>query len=163
MAGVAYDGVSIDESIAGGYVKFQYRKWEYWYTDCDPIYDDEGNEIGQDCEDVYRWVYYSGTSDAILNGYVNASSNVYVNGNPIATTASTTSETWINSGIDTDGGELVSITPGYSGSGNGNVVFGNSRNVYANGSLVATEGSTVQTHIGTTTQISSGSSNVFIG
>jgi hypothetical protein len=162
VSGVAYDGLNIQQSIASGYISYTYRVWDDRFREiCDTIYDEEGNPIGEDCYWVGGWRYFNDTADAIVNGSVIASSNgVYVNGSSVVTTSSNTSENWVSTPLKS---EVVSVSPGTSGSGVGTVTFGNSSKVFANGSLVATNGSMVTTHLGTISQIIGGSTNVFIG
>lgn len=160
MAGVAYDGLQELQSIFPAYITYQYRVWNPEQTWVEQTcYDDLGEPY--DCS-YWEGGYdnFTDTSNAIVNGTVVASSTVYVNGNPIASTASTTNETWTNSGFKP---EFVSATPATNGAGVGLVSDGNGSRVYANGSSVSVDGSTITTCIGNPTTINGGSSNVFVG
>lgn len=165
MAGVAYNGSTIAESIKSSYVSYTEQVWNpFKYYHPQTCYDEEGNPY--DCS-YYEGGYdnYNWNTDARINGSIISSSNVYVNGKPVVTQSSQTDEDWVADPMPYphNGGSIINISPGTSGSGTGTVSIGNSSNVYVNGKSVAQIGSEVTTHLGTTTTITSGSNNVFIG
>jgi uncharacterized Zn-binding protein involved in type VI secretion len=124
-----------------------YRVWNSCkYLSCDS----EGN-----CHCVGGWDYYSGGSSTIHGTVVASSSNVFVNGKPIARQNDNVTET------ETPHvpGEPVSNHTG----GTGKITIGNTRNVYSGGQTIATVGSQVKTHSTPYTTVKDGSSNVFIG
>ena len=156
MAQVALNGTAINQSIRNNYVSYQYRV----YDSCRYIdYDEEGYPY---CIPGY-W-YYTGYSNAIINGVVNCNNKVYVNGISVAKAGDTVNETWVNSGLQS---EYVSgsASPGLNGSGNGTIGSNaNNKKVYINGALVAVKGSSVTTHLSTTTTLNAPVANkVFIG
>ena len=156
MAQVALNGTAINQSIRNSYVSYQYRV----YDSCRDIdYDEYGYPY---CVPGY-W-YYTGYSNAIINGVVNCNNKVYVNGISVAKAGDTVNETWVNSGLQS---EYVSgsASPGLNGSGNGTIGSNaNNKKVYINGALVAVKGSSVTTHLSTTTTLNAPvANNVFIG
>lgn len=161
MPGVALDGSNMEESTYSNYIS--YDVYDYVRTSCanrDP-------ETGACLRWNYGWRYqYSDNTNALIDGVVNSSSNVYVNGKPIVFNGCSTSESWVaNPSVpsNTSSREYRNVSPGHSGSGSGEVTGGNSSNVYVNGNLVAVIGSQVTTHLGNTTTIQNGSSSVFVG
>lgn len=161
MPGVALNGSRLAESVYSNYVT--YDVYDYVRTTCaarDP-------ETGACIRWNYGWRYqFSGSTNAVVNGEVTSSANVYVNGVPIAYVGCSTSESWVASPpvpSDTSTRQYRNISPGTSGSGSGQITGGNSSNVYINGRPIAVVGSEVTTHIGNKTTINNGSSNVFIG
>jgi uncharacterized Zn-binding protein involved in type VI secretion len=137
------------------------------------------NESTKSSHVTYRERYESGTnsttgaptystvtwhSDAVITGVIdNPSSNVLINGSPAVTVGDSISEQWEASPEPYEhyGGSIISITPGTSGSGSGSVSVG-SGNVLVNGKPLAYDGSTVTTHLGNSTTINGGSSNVIV-
>ena len=146
MTGVAYKGSTIQESNKIGHVSYVER----YVTG----YDEFGNP-------QYNTATHS--TGAKINGTVNSTSTVYVNGQPIASVSSPTQEQWVADPSPSPklGGSIISISPGTSGSGTGSVSSGSSK-VFVGGKAVASIGKNVTTHLGTSTTITSGSSNVFV-
>lgn len=146
MAGIAYKGSTIQESNKSGHVSFVER-----YVSG---YDNEGRP---------QYSTTTHTTGAKITGTVNSTSTVYVNGQPIASVSSPTQEQWVAdpSPAPRLGGSIISISPGTSGSGSGQVSTGSST-VFIGGKAVSSIGKNVNTHLGTTTTITSGSSNVFV-
>lgn len=167
IAGVAYNGSTVAQSTKSGHVTYEIWNWQVVRPGYCADYDEHGY-----CTDyrepVYDWVYggTGNTNALITTSPVTSSSNVYVNGRPIATEGNQMSESWVaNPPVpsSTSTTQYRNPTPGTSGSGTGSITQGNSRNVYANGKSVADLNSTVTTHLGTNPKITSGSSNVYIG
>lgn len=168
MAGVALNGAEIEQSIKSNHVSYDryvYMKIQDGY--CREYDPEDPTRCIDYVEPVYSWVYMGKYyTNAKINGTISASSSVYVNGTPVVTVGSITNESWVADppvpagGIDEN---ITNIQPGTFGSGQGSVTGGNSSNVYVNGKLLAMEGSEVTTHLGNTTTIKSGSSNVFVG
>lgn len=159
MSGIAYKGLPIQESTKSGYISYQYKVWNPNKT----WVDDSGTHGDGSTWDNSHWEggwdYYSGTSNAIVSGFVDSGSpNVFVNGgNPVATDSDQTNETWTNSGFNS---EFVSASPSENGSGKGTLKVSSS-NVFVNGKRIATDGTPVKTCIDGTSQIKGGSPNVF--
>ncbi|WP_145413296.1 hypothetical protein [Paenibacillus xylanexedens] len=156
MTGVAYKGSTIAESNKGGHVSYVERYQTG--SECSS-WDQFGNCTG-----------YSPTFDttthttgAKVTGAVNSSSTVYINGQPIASVSSPTQEQWVANPSPSPqlGGTIISISPGTSGSGVGQISTGSST-VFTGGKAVSSIGKNVTTHLGTSTTITSGSSNVFV-
>lgn len=151
MPAVAFNGSKTKDVNTND---IEYRKWNpclYTVTQCTGSGDDEV------CEDVCvaGWQYFSGGSSTIHGTVVASSSNVFVNGKPIARQNDNVTE---KETPNVDGDPIRN----HEG-GTGKVTIGNNRNVYSGGQLVAMVGSTVKTHSTPTTTIADGSSNVFIG
>lgn len=164
MSGIALNGSTIAQSTKSGHVTYKIEKWQYIDQSCTGWYNEHG--VCQGWRDNYDWVPDgSGSTGAKISGTVSASSNVYINGVPVATTASHTNETWVaDPPIPSSNASFrYTATSPISGSGNGSIPNGNSSNVYINGNKIAQIGSSVTTNLENSTTISSGSSNVFIG
>ncbi|MFB4327358.1 PAAR domain-containing protein [Paenibacillus sp. CR_12] len=167
MPGVAFDGSATSQSTKSGHVT--YEIWDYkkvqdrYCTSTDP---DTGACTHWE-PDKYDWVFTtSGSTGALItgNGVVSTSSNVYVNGRSAATVGDTVPDSWVASPpvpSNTATSEYRNVKPETSGNGTGRVTVGSS-NVFVNGKPLAHAGSSVTTGLGTTTSISSGSSNVFV-
>lgn len=117
----------------------------------------------QECNDdgcwwVGGWSSGSGGRSTIHGVVVSSSTNVFVNGKPIARQNDNVTET-----EDTHLTQPSAYPTSNHTGGTGKVTIGNSKNVYSGGQLVAMIGSTVKTHSTPTTTIADGSSNVFIG
>lgn len=147
MPYVAKRGSNIRESTSYSYVSYTERVFRG--------YDEFGSA---------QYDYNDYTTNAKVTGTVNSSGNVYVNGVPIATNGSPTTERWVAdpAPYSREGGTIINVSPGTSGSDSGTVNSGNQKRVYANGKLVAVVGSTVTTGLGTSTTVSDGSTNVYI-
>ncbi|MGV2886796.1 hypothetical protein [Paenibacillus taichungensis] len=149
MAGVAYNGSSVAQSTKGGHVTYNIERYS------PPTEDQSG----------YWYGAGSGSTNAqISSSGVSSSSTVYVNSKAVTTVGDRDSETWVASpSVPSSSGSTryVDISPGTSGSGQGTVSTGSST-VFVSGKAVASIGSTITTHLGTTTTITSGSSNVFV-
>lgn len=103
-------------------------------------------------------------SDAkITNSTVQSSGNVYANNKAVSTQGNQTQENWQAdpAPYPHNGGTIISISPGTSGSGSGTVGSG-SGNIFINGKKVASVGTSVTTHLGTSTTIENGESNIII-
>lgn len=157
MAQIAINGTAINQSVRSNYISYEYRIW-------DPErYFDGYDEDGYPIYSPGYW-YYNGYSDAIIDGAVECSNKVYVNGISIAKAGDSVKESWTNSGFES---EYVSgsASPGTSGSGKGVIDSNaNSSKVFINGQLVAIKGSSVTTHLSTKTQLNSPvADKVFVG
>lgn len=119
------------------------------------VWDDCHHTVGSPPRCVGDYWYYSGGRSTIHGTVVASSSNVFINGKPLARQNDNVTETE----TPRVSGEPTSNHTG----GTGKVTVGNTRNVYSGGQLVAMVGSTVQTHSTPTTTIADGSVNVFIG
>lgn len=166
IAGVAYNGSTVAQSTKSGHVTYEIWSWQVVDRYCCGGRDEYDNCLGW-C-DIYDWVRTgTGSTNALITtNPVTSSSNVYVNGNPIATEGNQMSESWTASPpVPQTIPEQVDYRPTSATSGNGTseITFGNSRNVYANGKSVAHLNSIVKTHLETNPKITSGSSNVFVG
>ncbi|OPH47573.1 hypothetical protein BC351_10295 [Paenibacillus ferrarius] len=157
MSEAAYHGLPIAQTIAAGFISYRYRKWEKTGTQTCTSRDEDGG--CNNYVDDYAWKEYPQNSNAVDMGTVFASSSVHVNGKAVATTSSTTNESWTNTGFES---ELVSASPSTDGIGTGAVTSGSST-IFVNGSPVAFNGSKVTTCVGTVSSIQGGSSNVFVG
>ncbi|WP_339194074.1 hypothetical protein MKY95_19705 [Paenibacillus sp. FSL P4-0176] len=146
MTGVAYKGSTLQESNKSGHVSYVER-----YI---AGYDSEGNP---------QYSTTTHTTGAKVTGTVNSTSTVYVNGQPIASVSSPTQEQWVADPSPSPklGGSIISISPGTSGSGSGQVSTGSST-VFVGGKAASSISKNVTTHLITTTPITSGSSNVFV-
>lgn len=146
MTGVAYKGSTIQDSNKSGHVSYVE---EYTYG-----YDEDGRPLKTTT---------THTTGAKITGTVNSTSTVYVNGQPIASVSSPTQEQWVADPSPSPklGGSIISISPGTSGSGSGQVSTGSST-VFVGGKAVSSISKNVTTHLSTTTPITSGSSNVFV-
>ncbi|GEM_PF-6694979 len=156
MGNVAINGTQISQTTKYNYITYEYRVWD----DCRYTgYDEEGNPY---C--IGGWLYYTGYSNAIINGYVNCHNNVYVNGVSIATAGDKILETWKNSGIHSDY-VSGSASPALDDSGIGGInMEANSKSVYINNKLVAIQNSNVTTHLNTLAKLTSPvANNIFIG
>lgn len=133
----------------------------------------EKYKIGETCtsRDQYgnctRWedVYDTAThhSNAKITGNVSSPSNkFFVNGVPVACVGDPTTEQWVADPSPSPrlGGTIISISPGTSGSGRGQITGGNSKRVFLNGKLIAVQGSTVNTHLGVPSTITQGNNLV---
>lgn len=146
MTGVAYKGSTIADSNKSGHVSYVERYISGYDSEGRPQYDTANHATG-----------------AKITGTVNSTSTVYVNGQPVASVSSPTQEQWVADPSPSPklGGSIISISPGTSGSGSGQVSTGSST-VFVGGKAVSSIGKNVNTHLGTTTTITSGSSNVFV-
>ncbi|WP_146259707.1 hypothetical protein [Paenibacillus silvae] len=156
MTGVAYKGSTIADSNKSGHVSYVER-YQTGTTCVD--WDEDGNCIRR--EPVYSTTTH--TTGAKITGTVNPTSTVYVNGQPIASVSSPTQEQWVADPPPSPqlGGTIISISPGTSGSGSGQVSTGSST-VFVGGKAVSSIGKNVATHLETSTTITSGSNNVFV-
>ncbi|MCP1185112.1 hypothetical protein [Paenibacillus sp. 1781tsa1] len=156
MTGVAIKGSTIQESNKSGHVSYVERYPSG--SECSS-WDQFGNCTGYDT--VYDTTTH--TTGAKITGTVNSSSTVYINGQPIASISSPTQEQWVADPSPSPklGGSIISISPGTSGSGSGQVSTGSST-VFTEGKAVSSISKNVTTHLGTTTTITSGTSNVFV-
>lgn len=163
MPGVALNGASVESSVKSGHVT--YEIWRYYPYECLGR-DDYGNCL---FPIPARWEYagMGSTNARITTAPIQAStSGVYINGKTVVVVGDQATESWVADPpvpSDTSTTQYRNIRPGRSGSGTASVTFGNSKNVFINGKSVATIGSEVTTHLGNTTRITTGSSNVFIG
>lgn len=161
MAGVAYNGSSVAQSTKGGHVTYSIERYVERY--CIGWDTETGN-----CND-WGGGYWTGagsgsTNAQITSSGVSSSSTVYANNSAIAVVGDKSNESWIASPSvpsSNSSTRYVNISPGTSGSGQGTVSVGSST-VFVGGKAVASIGSTVTTHLGTSTSITSGSSNVFV-
>ncbi|QWU14456.1 hypothetical protein [Paenibacillus sophorae] len=144
IANVAINGSKITESIKSGHVTYNIYYWQ------------DGDEFTSG-----HWSYSGpGSTGAKITGTVTATSTMKVNGVSVAVVGDVTNETWIaDPPIPSDDGynKYVATSP-TSGSGQGSITGGNSKNVKLNGSLIAIVGSEVTTCLGNTTTIEDGSS-----
>ncbi|PYY28385.1 hypothetical protein [Paenibacillus illinoisensis] len=156
MAGAAYNGSTIQQSNKSGHVSYVER---YQSGSTCSSWDINGNCTG------YSPVYSTAThsTGARITGAVQPTSTVYVNGQPLGFVSSPTQEQWVADPPPSPqmGGTIISISPGTSGNGVGQVSSGSS-GVFVGGKAIASIGGTVTTHLGTSTTITSGSSNVFV-
>ncbi|WP_068620012.1 PAAR domain-containing protein [Paenibacillus tuaregi] len=149
MAKIALNGAKTVDSIKSGYVT--YERWRYFGGDTDS----EGNPIPP------AWVW-DGTerTNALIKGQgVQASSKLYVNGVSAAVVGDLIPEQWVASPPVPSNSYDVQyrdISPGTSGSGNGEITTGNSSKVYLNGKLIAVQGSSVKTCLGNMTTLADG-------
>ncbi|WP_336761640.1 hypothetical protein [Paenibacillus sp. USHLN196] len=156
MAGVAYKGSTLQDSNKSGHVSYVER-YESG-SECSS-WDQFGNCTGY--SPIYSTTTH--TTGAKITGTVNPTSTVYVNGQPIASISSPTQEQWVADPSPSPklGGSIISISPGTSGSGTGQVSTGSST-VFVGGKAVSSISKNVTTHLSTTTPITSGSTNVFV-
>lgn len=156
MTGVARKGSTIQESTKSGHVSYVER---YQSGSTCSSWDEDGNCTGY--SPTYSTTTHS--TNAKITGIVNSSSTVYINGQPIASVTSPTQEQWIADPSPSPqlGGTIISISPGTSGSGVGQVSTGSST-VFTGGKAVSSISKNVTTHLGTPTTITSGASNVFV-
>ncbi len=153
MPAIATNTSQVNDSTKSGYISYT----ETYYIDNSP--DSEGNYVPPSGP-----FYYNGTTSAKITGStVSSSGNVYANSKPVATNGDSTRESWQADPEPqpTHGGSITSVSPGRSGSGQGSITSGSS-GVYINGKKVAYVGSNVNTHIGSTTTIKSGESNIIV-
>ncbi|MGG1650405.1 hypothetical protein ABHN03_16505 [Paenibacillus sp. NRS-1775] len=143
MAGVALNGSEIKLATKNGYVKFKYR----WY---------ERRKKRDYPRDG------SGSTDAEITGKVVCSNKIFLNGISLATVGDKTDEHWeANPYPSAPKGSITSISPGTSGSGNGQITNG-SKKVFYNGKAVAMIGSPVKTMLDTDTTIETGNEKINI-
>ncbi|MVP00798.1 PAAR domain-containing protein [Paenibacillus lutrae] len=158
MPGIAYHGCSIADSSKQGYVQYNYKVWDaYKEWICEDKTHPDGSPY-KDCDWVGGYDEFSDSTEAAISGTVASSGNVYVNGNPIATTSSSTNETWQAGSMKPI---VTSVSPGTSGTCTGNITNG-SATVYANGSPVAYNGASVVTGLGSSSSITQGSHDVVV-
>lgn len=156
MPEVATTGSPIKQSTKSNHVSYTER---YQSGSHCVDWDDEGRCNSR--EPDYSTANYN--SNAKITGTINGSHNVFVNGKSVVTVGDPTQEQWVAdpSPYPNNEGSIISTSPGTSGSGQGSVTVG-SPNVFVNGKALAYNGSSVSTHLGTTSSISSGSSNVIV-
>ncbi|KAF6565471.1 hypothetical protein G9G63_09955 [Paenibacillus sp. EKM202P] len=148
MAGVALNGSTIKLSTKNDYVKFSYE-WSERHSD-----GDGGKET--------RWYTGHGSTDADVEGVVSSDNKIFINNVPIATVGDKTSEHWVaNPTPSAPRGSIKSVSPGKSGSGEGEV-SGGSAKVFYNGKAVAMIGSPVKTMLDTDTTIETGNDKINI-
>ncbi len=152
MSQLALNGTNISQSVKNSHVRYTYRIWDSCQTE-----DEDGYCVG-------GYDYYTGYSDAIIQGEVSCNNKVYANGVSVAKAGDDISETWDNNGVHS-GYVSGSASPSLSGSGSGKInIPANTSNVYMNNSLVAIKNSAVTTHLNTSaTLVSPVSSKIFIG
>ncbi|WP_199794806.1 hypothetical protein [Paenibacillus faecalis] len=156
MPGVALNNAPIQQASKSSHVSYV-EKYKIG-TEC-ASRDEYGNCTSE--RDVYTTITHY--TNAKITGTVSGSHNVFVNGLSVLTVGDPTSEQWVAdpSPSPKNGGSIISISPGTSGSGQGSVAVG-SPNVFVNGRALAHIGSRVNTHLGTQSSITSGSSNVLV-
>ncbi|WP_029518092.1 hypothetical protein [Paenibacillus polymyxa] len=148
MAGVALNGSTTKLSTKNDYVKFTYE-WSERHSD-----GDGGHET--------RYYTGSGSTDADVEGTVTSTNLIFLNGVSISTVGDKTSEHWIaNPAPSAPKGSIKSVSPGRSGSGEGEV-SGGSTKVFYKGKAVAMIGSPVKTTLDTDTTIETGSEKISI-
>ncbi|MET3209886.1 UNVERIFIED_CONTAM: putative Zn-binding protein involved in type VI secretion [Paenibacillus sp. PvR008] len=141
MAGVALNGSEIKLSTKKDYVHFNY------------VYE-EGRR--------HRPTPGSGNTNADVIGKIVCSNKIFLNGISLATVGDKTAESWeANPPPRAPKGHITSISPGTSGSGNGEIATG-SQKVFYNGKAVALIGSTVKTMLNTDTTIETGNDKLNI-
>ncbi|OME53968.1 hypothetical protein BSK59_15415 [Paenibacillus odorifer] len=154
MAGVAFNGSSVSQSTKNGHVTYDIEDWV-------PPWSNSGGSGGG-----YWTGAGSGSTNALItaNGVTASSPNVFVNGKAIATVGDSVDESWIaNPSVPSNTGNTryTNISPSKSGSGKGSVLSGSS-SVFANGKAISFVGSNVKSHLDTESEITSGSSDVFV-
>lgn len=153
MAGVAFNGSQVSQSTKSGHVTYDIESWE-------PPWSNEWGSGGG-----YWYRSGSGSTNALItpSGVTASSRNVFVNGKALGAVGDKVQESWTASPpVPSDSGytRYVNISPSTNGSGQGSVTEGNSK-IFCNGKQVAMVGSKVTSHLSTTANITSGSSNVF--
>ncbi|MGV6936037.1 hypothetical protein ACWA2B_11025 [Paenibacillus sp. CMM36] len=148
MAGVALNGSTTKLSTKNDYVKFTYE-WSERHSD-----GDGGHET--------RYYTGSGSTDADVEGVVSSDNLIFLNGVSISTVGDKTSEHWVaNPAPSAPKGSIKSVSPGRSGSGEGEV-SGGSTKVFYKGKAVAMIGSPVKTTLDTDTTIETGNDKINI-
>ncbi|MGR6760451.1 hypothetical protein ACU1JV_01215 [Paenibacillus sp. T2-29] len=143
MAGVALNGSTTKLSTKNDYVKFKYKWIERRKKRDYPQYGD-------------------GSTDADITGKIVCSNKIFLNGISLATVGDKTDEHWeANPHPTAPKGNITSISPGTSGSGNGEITNG-SQKVFYNGKAVALVGSIVKTMLDTDTTIETGNDKINI-
>lgn len=156
MAYIALNNAAVQDSTKSNHVSYVER-----YKSGERCTNRDQDGHCTNWEDVYSNATHN--SNAKITGKVSSPSNkMFVNGVPVACMGDPTQEQWVADPTPYahNGGSIISISPGTSGSGQGSITTGNSKKVYLNGKLVAVQGSTVTTHLGTSTTISEGNSLV---
>ncbi|MBD8839928.1 hypothetical protein IFU39_19115 [Paenibacillus sp. CFBP 13594] len=113
-------------------------------------YDEDGNP---------QYTTTTHSTGAEITGTVASNNNKFtVNGISVACVGDSTTEQWVAdpSPSPQRGGSIISISPGTSGSGQGQITTGNGARVYLNSKLIAVQGSTVRTYLGTSTTVFEG-------
>lgn len=157
MAGIALNNYELQESTKSNHVTYTER---YQSGTGGGGTDSEGNSLP-----TYP-IYSEATwySNAKITGKVIASnSNVYINGVRAVVQGDQTQESWVADPppYAHNGGTIISISPGTSGSGQGTV--GNGDGIaYSSSKKLASKGTTVTTHLGTQTTIKEGSTTTFV-
>ncbi|WP_431785775.1 hypothetical protein [Paenibacillus lactis] len=156
MPGVALNSAPIQEAVSPNYVSYVER----YISGYSCVSWDQFGNCTRTEPDYSTVTHYS---NAMINGNVRSSHTVFVNGVSVATVDDSTQEQWVADPTPSpkNGGTIISISPGPSGSGSGSVTVG-SATVFVNGKALAYSGSAVNTHLGTPSSITSGSSNVFV-
>lgn len=157
MPGVALNNAPIQQVSKSNHVSYV-EKYKVGETCVNQ--DQEGNCTRW--EDVFDTVTHY--SNAKITGSVSSPNNkFFVNGVPVACVGDATQERWeadptpapqLNEGV------IISINPGTSGSGRGQITGGNTKNVYLNGKLIAVQGAAVKTHLDTPSTITQGNNLV---
>lgn len=161
MAGVAFNDSQVSGSTASGYVTYDIERLQS--GSCNS-WDEDGWCDGWDPD---YWVSDgSGSTNAVIEpSKVTATpSKVFVNGKAIAKVGDSVSESWVASPSvpsSSSTRRYLNINPSESGSGTGKVSTGSSK-VFVGGKQVAFIGSKVDTHLQTASNITSGSTNVFV-
>lgn len=162
MAGVAFNDSQVSGSTVSGYVTYDIERLQS--GSCNSWDDETGYCNGWDPD---YWVSAgSGSTNAVIepSKVTAAPSNVFINGKAIAKVGDSVSESWAaNPSVPSSSStrRYINIRPSQSGSGTGKISTGNSK-VFVGGKQVAFVGSQVATHLQTTSNITSGSTNVFV-
>ncbi|MDR6779316.1 MULTISPECIES: hypothetical protein [Paenibacillus] len=144
MSGVALNGSEIKLSTKSNYIRFRYD-----WTESD-------GEGGRDPRHDY------GNTDADVIGKVTCTNQIFLNGVSLAIVGDKTTESWkANPPPSAPRGRITSVTPGRSGSGEGEV-SGGSTKVFYKGKAVALIGSSVKTMLDTDTNIETGGDKINI-
>lgn len=158
IANVAINGSTITESTKPEHVTYSIENWEILYYTSGGT-DSEGHSLPP--VPHYGWVDGgTGSTGAKITGTVSCSNRTKVNGTSVAKVGDSTNETWIaDPPIPTSTSTTrYTATSPISGSGQGSITGGNSKNAKLNGQLIAVVSSEVTTCLGNTTTIADGSS-----
>jgi uncharacterized Zn-binding protein involved in type VI secretion len=165
IANVATNGSRITESLKDGHVTYDVYEYQQTQAGYCALYDLSGQCINY-VDAQYDWVLTgSDATGAKIIGTVSSNTKMKLNGTSVAKVGDETNETWIaypSVPPDTASTQYRNVSPGTSGSGKGSITEGNNKNAKVNGKLIAVVGSEVTTHLGNTTTIADGKSQIQI-
>lgn len=160
MAGVAYNGSSVNQTSKIGHVTYEIESWVERFC----AIRDEETGVCIDWGGGYWTPTGSGSTNAVITSSGTVSvSTVYVNGHAITCVNDSSPDSWIASpAVPSSSGSTryVNIRPSTSGSGQGRVTSGSST-VFAGGKAIGSINSTVATSLDTSARVTTGSSNVY--